>query len=69
MLRQIQKWSIHTVKEFGEFITKSKWILYKDETIPVVEMDITELRKLKEFFDNWIDPFDKNNPNHNDKLI
>jgi len=70
MLHQIQKWTIRTIKEFNPYggVAKSKWVLYKDETTPVVELDITELRKLKDFFDDWKDPFHKDNPDHHDNL-
>ncbi len=70
-MRIVQRWSIAVRKEFGlygEDHSKTKWILYKNENVPCVEMTITELRELKKFFDSWVDPFQIGNPKHNDKL-
>lgn len=61
----VRPWSIRTIKEFdGLNATSHSWVLMKDESRRVVELDITELRKLKEFFDEWVDPFQKDNPEH-----
>lgn len=64
-----RKWSINTVKEFDGLNSKNiRFILYKQEKERVYEMDITELRDLKKFFDNWVDPFQIGNPEHIDKM-
>lgn len=69
MLQIIQKWTIRTVKEFnGIYATYTHWVLYKNEREKIAELDISDLRDLKKFFDNWVDPFQIDNPNHNDKL-
>jgi hypothetical protein len=69
MLQIIRTWTIRTIKEFeGISNTHTHWALYKNEREKICELDITELRKLKEFFDEWIDPFQTGNPKHNDKL-
>lgn len=68
MFQTIRTWSIRTIKEFDGLQAKStKWVLYKDEQERVIELDIVELRKLKEFFDEWVDPFKSDNPLHSDK--
>lgn len=69
MLQEIQKWSIRTIKEFnGLSTTRIQYALYKDSSEKIIEMDIIELRKLKEFFDEWQDPFQIGNPLHSDKM-
>lgn len=67
-MHMIRKWTIRTQKTFVGIseLGGAKYILYKNEQTPVTEMDITELRKLKEFFDEWIDPFEAGNSNHSD---
>lgn len=69
MLYIVRPWSIRTVKEFDGLMVKShKFVLFKDESLRVLEMDITELRKLKKFFDDWVDPFAMDNPEHSDNM-
>jgi hypothetical protein len=68
-MRMIEKWSIRVRKEFANFgTTKISFALFKDEDTEVCEMDITELRKLKEFMEDYKDPFGVDNPDHVDKL-
>lgn len=63
----VEKWSIGVQKEFRHnYMVPGKivFILYRDEDEKIVEMDITELRKLKTFFENFKDPFETGNPQH-----
>ncbi len=66
-MRMIERWSIGVRKEFKsgtEDLSKTRWVLYKDEDTAVAEMTITELRDLKKFFDGMKDPFASGNPDH-----